>query len=176
MSYLSVRKSSDELRMTATAPSDRQVIYGGLHLRLVRPADTPVRRALVSGSGANRSNARRRSDFTPTLTPPAFSTSSTNALDTALIVSSRSAWRLCGGLLSWQPSDLTRWWVSRIALQQPWSDGRRADHHWPSHLAFRAIIGSQSLPMRRRPRDFAAARISLSSVASGRARRCASSR
>ena len=81
-----------KVRMMATAPSDRQVIYGGLHLRLARSADTPVRRALVSGSGANCSNARRRSDFTPGLTPPAFSTTSTNALGAALIVSSRSPW------------------------------------------------------------------------------------
>jgi hypothetical protein len=60
---------------------------------------------------------------------PAFSTSSISALGAALIASSRSRCHLCGGLLSRQPSDLTRRRVPPNALLRPWRGGRRADHH-----------------------------------------------
>jgi len=45
------------------------------------------------------------------------------------IVSSRLPWRLYRELLSRKPSVLTGGPAPRIALQKPWSDGRRADHH-----------------------------------------------
>jgi hypothetical protein len=50
-------------------------------------------------------------------------------------------------------------------------------HAWQiGRIAFRGTIVGHSIPIRERPRDFAAARISASSVASGRLRRWASSR
>jgi hypothetical protein len=53
-------------------------------------------------------------EIRPKFAIASFFNSSTDAPGLASIVSSRLPWRFCGGLLWWQPSDLTRWRVSAV--------------------------------------------------------------